>query len=94
MCLTWLVSFRRHGFFLVSLLLPAGLLLLWPFAVTFTYCIALLLVVSVLILLSRVIDVQFPGLRALAVVGGIFYSLYLIPNPLQSLVIRLALRLG
>ncbi len=49
---------------------------------------------SVLILLSGVIDVQFPGLRALAWVGGISYSLYLIHNPLQSLVIRLALRLG
>ena len=54
----------------------------------------LLLVLSVLILLSSMIAVQFPGLRALAWVGGISYSLYLIHNPLQSLVIRLALRLG
>ena len=92
--LPWLASFRRRGFFLVILLLLAGLLLLWPFAVTFTYRLALLLVLSVLILLSSVIDVQFPGLRALAWVGGISYSLYLIHNPLQSLVIRLALRLG
>ena len=34
--LPWLASFRRRGFFLVSLLLLAGLLLTWPFAVTFT----------------------------------------------------------
>lgn len=92
--LPWLASFRRRGFFLVSLLLLAGLLLLWPFAVTFTYRLALLLVLSVLILLSSVIDVQFPGVRTLAWVGGISYSLYLIHNPLQSLVIRLALRMG
>jgi peptidoglycan/LPS O-acetylase OafA/YrhL len=46
------------------------------------------------ILLSNVREVQFPGLRALAWVGSISYSLYLIHNPLQSLVIRLALHLG
>ena len=92
--LPWLISFRRRGFFLVSLLLLAGLLLTWPFAVTFTYRLSLLVVLSVLILLSSVIDVQFPGSCALAWVGGISYSLYLIHNPLQSLVIRLALRLG
>lgn len=92
--LPWLATCRRRGVFLVGLLLLAGLLLLWPFAVTFTYRLALLLVLSVLILLSSVIDIEFPGLRALAWVGGISYSLYLIHNPLQSLVIRLALRLG
>ena len=92
--LAWLASFRRRGFFLVGLLLLAGFLLFWPFAVTFTYRLALLLVLSVLILLSNEIDIQFPGLRALSWVGVISYSLYLIHNPMQSLVIRLALRLG
>jgi len=92
--LPWPAYFRRRGFFLVGLLLLAGLLLLWPFAVTFTYRLVLLLVLSVFILLSSVFDVQFPGLRALAWVGGISYSLYLIHNPLQTLVIRLDLRLG
>jgi exopolysaccharide production protein ExoZ len=92
--LPWTASLRRRGFLLVGLLLLAGLLLFWPFAVTFTYRLALLLVLSVLILLSTLIDVQFPGLSALAWVGGISYSLYLVHNPMQSLVIRLALPFG
>jgi peptidoglycan/LPS O-acetylase OafA/YrhL len=91
--LPWQGSFRRCEFFLIGLLLLAGFLLFWPFALTLTYRLALLLVLSVLILLSSMIDVQFPGLRALASVGCISYSLYLIHTPLQSLVIRLALRL-
>lgn len=92
--LPWLASFRRRGFFLVGLLLLAAFLLFWPFAVTFIYRLALLLVLSVLILLSNEIDIQFPGLLALSWVGGISYSLYLIHNPMQSLVIRVALLLG
>lgn len=46
-----------------------------------------------LILLSSVRDLQLPGLRCLVGVGAISYSLYLIHNPLQSLVVRIALTL-
>lgn len=90
----WLLSLRRQGLLLTGLLLLAAVLLFWPFAATPLYRFLLLLVLALLILLSSVRDVPFPGLRALAWVGGISYSLYLIHNPLQSLAIRLALRLG
>lgn len=87
----WLASIRRHAFLMTPLLLLAGLLLLWPFPATLAYRLALLLMLALLILLSIVRDIQFPGLRPLAWVGGISYSLYLIHTPLQSLVIRLAM---
>lgn len=90
----WLLSLRRQGPLLTGLLLIAGVLLFWPFAATPLYRFWLLLVLALLVLLSSVRDLQFPGLRVLAWVGGISFSLYLIHNPLQSLTIRLALRLG
>ena len=56
--------------------------------------LGLLLVLALLILLSSVRDLQFPGLRSIAWVGTISYRFYLIYNPLQSLVVRVALRLN
>ncbi len=93
-CIPALIALRRHQLCLQGLLLLAGVLLLWPFQSTIVYRLALLAVLALLILLSSVRDLQFPCLHALAWVGGIPYSLYLIHNPLQSLVIRLALRFG
>jgi len=89
-----LIALRGHRLFLACLLLLAGGLLLWPFQAPLVYRLVLLFVLALLILLSNVREVQFPGQRAHAWVGSISYSLYLIHNPLQSLVISLALRLG
>lgn len=91
--LPWLAALQSSRFLKIGLLLLAGVLLLWPFASTFSYRVLLLLVLAILILLSAEGAVQFPGLRPLAWLGGISYSLYLVHNPLQSLVIRVALRL-
>lgn len=89
----WLVALRRQRPLLAALGLLAGVLLFWPFSDTLLPRLLHLLVLATLILLSSVRDFQVPGLRPLAGVGVISYSLYLIHNPLQSLVVRLALRL-
>lgn len=91
--LPWLAELRSHRLLLAGLLLLAAVLLLWPFPATLVLRLVLLLVLAMLILLSSVRDLQFPGLRSLAWVGAISYSLYLVHNPLQSLVVRVALRL-
>ena len=92
--LPWLVALRRQRPVIAALVLLAAVLLFWPFPATLLFRLALLLVLAMLILLSSVRDLQFPGLRSFAWVGAISYSLYLIHTPLQSLVVRVALRLN
>jgi hypothetical protein len=88
-------TLRSHRFVVSALLGAGALLLLFPFPFSLVYRFLLLLVLAALILLSTVRDFEgLPGLRAFAWVGGISYSLYLIHNPIQSLAIRLAVRLA
>ena len=88
------MALRRQRPVIAALVLLAAVLLFWPFPATLLFRLVLLLVLAMLIVLSSVRDLQFPGLRCLAGVGAISYSLYLIHNPVQSLVVRLALRLN
>ena len=76
------------SFFLTSVLLVA------PFPPTLLYPLALLLLLALLIIFSSLRDLQFPVLHALAWVGGIYCSLYLIHTPVHSLAIRLSVWLG
>lgn len=92
--LPWLTSLRSNAALQGGLLLLASVLLLVPFHATLLYRLALLLVLAALIIFSAVRDFQrLPGLKAFAWLGGISYSLYLVHNPIQSLVIRIAVRL-
>ena len=66
------------------LLMFALVLMLLPLSATLAYCLGLLLVLSALILLSSVRDFdRLPGVRTMAQVGVISYSLYLLHNPIQ-----------
>lgn len=87
-----LLALRSQSPVLVALVLLAAVLLLWPFPATPVFRLVLLVVLGLLILLSSMSDIQFPGLRCLAGVGAISFSPYLTHNPLESLLVRLALR--
>ncbi|MCS5704708.1 acyltransferase [Synechococcus sp. FGCU-3] len=90
-----LAVLRSYASLQLALLLIALVLLLLPLPATLAYRLGLLLVLSALILLSSVRDFdQLPGVRTMASVGVISYSLYLLHNPIQSLAIRLAVRLA
>lgn len=79
----------------LGLLLIVLVLLLLPLQITLVYRFGLLLVLSALILFSSVRDFdQLPALRTMAGVGVVSFSLYLLHNPIQSLAIRLAVRLS
>jgi hypothetical protein len=86
---------RRQVLLQAGLLALAAVLLLVPLPLTVAYRAVLLLALAALILFSAERDYQRPpGLRAIAWLGTVSYSLYLLHNPVQSLVIRLAVRLG
>ena len=92
--LHWVAVLRGNAALQGALLALAAVLLLVPFPATLPYRFALLLVLAALITFSAVRDFQrLPGLRAIAWVGGISYSLYLLHAPIQSLAVRLAVRL-
>ena len=90
-----LAALRNNGLLQWLLLMFALVLLLFPLPATLAYRLGLLLVLSALILLSSVRDFdRLPGVRTMASVGVISYSLYLLHNPIQALVIRMAVRLA
>jgi hypothetical protein len=70
-----LVALRRQRPVIASLVLLAAVLLFWPFPATLLFRMVLLLVLAMLIVLSCVRDLLFPGLSSLAWVGAISCSL-------------------
>lgn len=94
-CWPQLAVLRNNAPVQPLLLLLALVLLLWPLPATLAYRLGLLMVLSALILFSSVRDFdRMPGVRTMASVGVISYSLYLLHNPIQSLAIRVAVRLA
>jgi exopolysaccharide production protein ExoZ len=88
-------ALRNNGPLQWLLLMFALVLLLFPLPATLAYRLGLLLVLSALILLSSVRNFdRLPGVRTMASVGVVSFSLYLLHNPIQSLAIRLAVRLA
>ena len=95
LCWPEFAALRNNGPLQWLLLMFALVLLLFPLPATLAYRLGLLLVLSALILLSSVRNFdRLPGVRTMASVGVVSFSLYLLHNPIQSLAIRLAVRLA